>query len=865
MSDLRSLVIKNGTTQNISNADTLIVGTKVDAAAGQALSVGDVNATGITIGSALITTNFPGPVALTGDVTTVGGTTFTTDATFEGNVTFGNGPADTVTFAPSTTVVSNINFATPVAHKITNLANGTNPNDAVNFSQLSALVAGVSSFQTSLSGLTPSSATGGAITLAGTLGVTSGGTGTATAFTQGSVVFAGASGVYAQDNANLFWDETNDRLGVGVIPSALTTAPERLSVSGRLALAEGIAPVVGEAGFGKLWANSAAASPSLQAADARPYWTDDTGQSYNLTLDRFNTLAPAASVAIDTSPALPVFNSLSLDQNTTFTTSNLGNGRSASVRVICDGTTRTLTWPAGWTWLGSGVPPASLAAGDVGYLSITAYGAADTDVVAAWSYENAPVPVTGTGVDNQISVWSGTNTQDGSASLTFDGTTLGVTGGITQSGGAVSLTANTASSLTTSSGALTLTSAAAATWSTAAGDLNLTATTNSVVVTGAEAAVDAITLTASNAAGGVDVNAGTGGITLDSTGGISVDAAAASNFSTSAGALTLTSAAAATWSSTAGDLAISGGAALQLTAAAGNEVVVNDGSADVDFRVESDTNTHALFVQGSDSNVGIGIAVPTASLHVAGTVLAKNAANSTAAFDVQNVAAASQLRVDTTNSKLFFAGVATTNTHTVNIGTTGTDPSFAIASGGRIHYYDGSAPTNGQVLIGDTAAGNFAKATLTAGSGVSITNAAGSITIAATGAAAPVIDLTTTGLTAGDVAYVSANDTASAAIATAAATARCAGLVSVVGGAGVGKVQVGNVYAAANFISGLTALSAGQPVFLSKTLGKLTNDVSAFVSGDVVAEVGIVTKSITGTGGDGAADVLWQPKSIVVL
>jgi len=51
--------------------------------------------------------------------------------------------------------------------------------------------------------------------VSGTLPVTNGGTGTATAFTAGSVVFAGASGVYAQDNASLFWDDTNDRLGIG--------------------------------------------------------------------------------------------------------------------------------------------------------------------------------------------------------------------------------------------------------------------------------------------------------------------------------------------------------------------------------------------------------------------------------------------------------------------------------------------------------------------------------------------------------------------------------------------------------------------------------------------------------------------------
>lgn len=53
----------------------------------------------------------------------------------------------------------------------------------------------------------------------GTLGVTRGGTGTGTAFTLGSVVFAGASGVYTQDNANFFWDDTNNRLGIGGAPT----------------------------------------------------------------------------------------------------------------------------------------------------------------------------------------------------------------------------------------------------------------------------------------------------------------------------------------------------------------------------------------------------------------------------------------------------------------------------------------------------------------------------------------------------------------------------------------------------------------------------------------------------------------------
>ena len=46
-------------------------------------------------------------------------------------------------------------------------------------------------------------------------------------------------------------------------------------------------------------------------------------------------------------------------------------------------------------------------------------------------------------------------------------------------------------------------------------------------------------------------------------------------------------------------------------------VTINDTGADVDFRVESDTNTHALFVQGSDGNVGIGTTAPIlGQLHV---------------------------------------------------------------------------------------------------------------------------------------------------------------------------------------------------------------------------------------------------------
>lgn len=58
------------------------------------------------------------------------------------------------------------------------------------------------------------------LTLASPLPISSGGTGSTTSLTQGSVVFAGAAGVFSQDNTNFFWDDTNNRLGIGTTTPA---------------------------------------------------------------------------------------------------------------------------------------------------------------------------------------------------------------------------------------------------------------------------------------------------------------------------------------------------------------------------------------------------------------------------------------------------------------------------------------------------------------------------------------------------------------------------------------------------------------------------------------------------------------------
>jgi hypothetical protein len=71
-------------------------------------------------------------------------------------------------------------------------------------------------------GLTPSTATTGAVTVAGTLVVGNGGTGLA-ALTAGRIPY-GAGTSALGNSANLFWDSANNRLGIGTSSPAVSLA-----------------------------------------------------------------------------------------------------------------------------------------------------------------------------------------------------------------------------------------------------------------------------------------------------------------------------------------------------------------------------------------------------------------------------------------------------------------------------------------------------------------------------------------------------------------------------------------------------------------------------------------------------------------
>jgi hypothetical protein len=92
----------------------------------------------------------------------------------------------------------------------------TSTGTAPQWSTLSGVA--VTTFSAGTTGFTPSSATSGAVTLAGTLNVANGGTGLTT-LTAGYIPFGAGTSAFG-NSANLFWDNTNGRLGLGTVSPA---------------------------------------------------------------------------------------------------------------------------------------------------------------------------------------------------------------------------------------------------------------------------------------------------------------------------------------------------------------------------------------------------------------------------------------------------------------------------------------------------------------------------------------------------------------------------------------------------------------------------------------------------------------------
>jgi hypothetical protein len=233
--------------------------------------------------------------------------------------------------------------------------------------------------------------------------------------------------------------------------------------------------------------------------------------------------------------------------------------------------------------------------------------------------------------------------------------------------------------------------------------INLSATAGGVDVDGilqiniasSQAAADALRLVASEAAGGIDVDAGTGGIAIDSTGAVSIDAAAASNMSVSGAGIDLTLASAAgrvivngeeaadnaiTLLSAAGGLDADVALQLALTSseAAADAIVIEASDAAGGVQVKAGSAGILIGNEADTAVIDIGDVVPTS----ARTITISGGAVATAIADTLDLgpdgattdAGASKVvnvntgALDTaTLTTNIGSGAVTSGTHTVNI------------------------------------------------------------------------------------------------------------------------------------------------------------------------------------------------------
>jgi hypothetical protein len=108
-------------------------------------------------------------------------------------------------------------------------------------------------------------------------------------------------------------------------------------------------------------------------------------------------------------------------------------------------------------------------------------------------------------------------------------------------------------------------------------------------------------------------------------------------------------------------------------------------------------------------------------------------------------------------------------------------------------------------------------------------------------------DTATGSLAVGEAAYINGNGSAEQANAGATSTSKVVGVASVLD-ASSGVIITAGDAPSSQLVTGLT-VNAGDRLWLSKTAGAMTNDVSAFTTGDTVYPMGRVKDASGYTGG----------------
>ena len=233
------------------------------------------------------------------------------------------------------------------------------------------------------------------------------------------------------------------------------------------------------------------------------------------------------------------------------------------------------------------------------------------------------------------------------------------------------------------------------------------------------------------------------------------------------------------------------------------------------------------------TNVGIGITPPGSKLDVKGTLRLSGSTSGYVGFAPAAAAGSTTYLLpaadgsagqflSTNGSATLSWSSSSAGVTSFSAGSTGFTPSTAtsgvVALAGTLNVANGgtgqTSYTNGQLLIGNSTGNTLAKTTLTAGSGVTISNGAGTITVSATGLGGTVTSVsgtgTVNGITLSGTVTSSGNLTLGGALSGVSLTSQVSGTLPVAnGGTGVATIS-GLVYG--NGTSPMSAASAAQVV-----------------------------------------------------
>jgi hypothetical protein len=112
---------------------------------------------------------------------------------------------------------------------------------------------------------------------------------------------------------------------------------------------------------------------------------DDTNDELGVDNIKLGVKAESYAATVTVDMREQGFRTVTLAGNIAFEMSNAAAGRSVSIIVTADGSTRTLAFNASWRFVGA--KPTDIAASKIGVLSLSAMGTTDASIVAAWNVE----------------------------------------------------------------------------------------------------------------------------------------------------------------------------------------------------------------------------------------------------------------------------------------------------------------------------------------------------------------------------------------------------------------------------------------------------------------------------------------------